>query len=309
MVPQLSKFDGQESGIKRVVENYIEYGMPEGIEIVDCDIEDERAYDIFAVHAGSTSRYPVNKPICAHLHGLYWSADYKSQRWELAANANVVEAARRATVITVPSGWVAKTIRRDMRIDPVIVPHGIRMSDWENTKSNDGYVLWNKNRNADVCNPFFVGVLAERFPETHFITTFAPHGVELDNILTIGVQRHDIMKDYIQHASVYLSTTKETFGIGILEALASGIPVLGFDNGGNRILVKHGVNGYLASPNDYDDLARGLEYVVKFRNILSANAVIAAREWTWENAVKSLKYSYDLTLELWEYGKRQKYLT
>jgi glycosyltransferase involved in cell wall biosynthesis len=42
-----------------------------------------------------------------------------------------------------------------------------------------------------------------------------------------------------RNAGVYLSTAKETFGIGILEALACGVPVLGYAHGGILDLVQH----------------------------------------------------------------------
>jgi glycosyltransferase involved in cell wall biosynthesis len=42
------------------------------------------------------------------------------------------------------------------------------------------------------------------------------------------------------HAAVY-----EPFGIAILEALATGLPVVTLDGGGNRDIVKDGVNGWL----------------------------------------------------------------
>ena len=60
---------------------------------------------------------------------------------------------------------------------------------------------------------------------------------------------------------VYLSTSQETFGIGTVEALAAGVPVLGWASGGNLDIVQHMKTGYLAEVGDYDDLQRGLELV------------------------------------------------
>jgi glycosyltransferase involved in cell wall biosynthesis len=100
------------------------------------------------------------------------------------------------------------------------------------------------------------------------------------------------MKSMVKQAMVYLSSTKETFGIGTLEALASGVPVLGFDHGGNRDLVKHGVNGYLARPLDYDDLAEGLRYCMKHRKVLSDNARESVKGFTWGKACEKLAQVY-----------------
>ncbi|KKK77394.1 hypothetical protein LCGC14_2854040, partial [marine sediment metagenome] len=119
------------------------------------------------------------------------------------------------------------------------VPHGIEYLDWEHDEEHRGYVLWNKNRHMDVCSPKAVRELALLRPNILFVSTFAPKDSP-QNLKTIGLQPHDKMKTVIQRSMVYLSTTKETFGIGTLEAMAAGIPVLGFAYGGNLDLVEHG---------------------------------------------------------------------
>jgi len=101
----------------------------------------------------------------------------------------------------------------------------------------------------------------------------------------------------VQGAGVYLSLSKETFGIGAIEALSAGVPVLGYDYGGNKITVKHGENGYLARPGDIDDLAEGLSYCVKHRTVLSGNARESMRPFTWESAVEKVAAVYNKALE------------
>jgi len=295
MYPKLSNFTDSESGIRRVVDAYHAHAAESGVIYVDCEAEDEDRYDILAVHAGMTPKRVPHKPTVSILHGLYWTADYDSNKWEHKANANVIDAIRHSDVVTVPSEWVAETLRRDMHIDPYIVPHGIDAFAWQHNEPNRGYVLWNKNRTGDVCDPEPVGRLALRFPDTTFVTTFHPgrmnYGVTR-NISEIGVVPHDQMRRYIQQAGVYLSTTKETFGIGVLEAMAAGIPVLGFAHGGNLALVQHGVNGYLARPGDYDDLARGLEYCFQYRDLLGDNGAKIAKRYTWGSAARILGEVY-----------------
>lgn len=293
MVPNPTDMGGEESGVRRVVDAYARYGKDHGIEFVDKDSTD---YDLFAVHAGMS--WPEKLvPIVAITHGLYWTADYLAYSWEYKTNAKVIESIRAAKVVTVPSAWVAETLQRDMHVRPVVVPHGIEWEDWQHNEPNEGYVLWNKNRAADVCDPAPVSTLAMMFPLTRFLTTFTAEEAPPRNVRSVGIVPHQKMKKMIQRAAVYLGTTKETFGIGVLEALASGTPVLGFNHGGNKDLIQHGVNGYLARPGDYDDLKMGLEYCVNNRDILSVNAIESAKKWTWDKAMDELCFAFDLALK------------
>ncbi len=288
MTPHLSHFKTHESGIRRVVEAYFKYLPKYDIQFVK---PDSKSYDIKAVHAGMTG----GDCDVAHLHGLYWSADYPSNKWEHDANRRIVEALRAAKQVTVPSDWVAETIQRDMRFTPHVVPHGIEAKEWEHKEPNGGYVLWNKNRNIDVCSPMPVIELAKRFPKQDFKTTALPPEHDgLPKIDVIGMLPHKQMKKIICGAEVYLSTTKETFCIGAMEASAAGIPVLGFDWGGNSFLIEHGVTGYLAKPGNYDDLAQGLEYCIRYRKELGANAKEKAKEWKWDTIAEQVAGIYHL---------------
>ena len=137
--------------------------------------------------------------------------------------------------------------------------------------------------------------LAIGFPDVKFVTTLTmPEAPE--NVEAVGLIPHAGMKRMVQRAAVYLSTTKETFGIGTLEAMAAGVPVLGFAQGGNLNLIEHSVNGYLAEPNNYEDLAEGLVYCLKHRKVLGRNGQEMAKRWTWEAACEKVAEVYRLAM-------------
>jgi hypothetical protein len=283
MIPSVQKMGAEESGIKRVVEAYTRYLGGMGVEFVS----ENDSYDVKAVHAGSVVDADV-----AHCHGLYWTADYPAALWEWKANAMVTMSVRNAKVVTVPSHWVAETFQRDMRFTPEIVPHGIEWGEWQHSEESEGYVLWNKNRIGDVCDAEAVSQLAALMPSTKFVTTFMPR-TSSQNIRATGVRPHEEMKRIVQRAGVYLATTKETFGIGILEALASGVPVLGYAHGGITGLVQHGVNGYLARPGDVKDLAQGLQYCMDNADTLGNNGREIAKQFSWGLAAEHVYKIYE----------------
>lgn len=290
MLPQLSEAIGEESGIKRVIEAYNKYLPLAGIEMV----KDEEQADIVTAHIDGAR---LRRLDVLHCHGLYWTQDYPGEAWQYQVNANVIASARKARVITVPSAWVAEPFQRDMRINPAIIGHGIVWEEWQDKPEREGYVLWNKNRHMDVCDPRPVEELVKRRKAQKYITTFYPTGARPGNLTVTGVMPHDEMRRMITRAGVYLATTKETGGIGILEAMASGVPVLGFNWGAVVDLVQHGVNGYLARAGDWDDLARGLDYCQEHNRVLGENGRELAKAYTWEAVARKLVALYSGLLE------------
>lgn len=300
MVPHWDTIKGHKaSGIQTLIGAWFRHLPAYGVELVD---QHATSFDLIGIHAGMSQNYGIDVPLCAHLHGVYWTGDYDADQWEWKANRDVIDSIRKATTVTVPSEWVSQVLKRDMHMTPEVVGHGIDWQDWQHDGVNDGYVLFNKNRIGDVCSPAGVGELAKRFPKQKFKTTFAPNGAT-DNIEVTGLLPHAAMKTIVQRASVYLSTTKETFGIGILEAMASGVPVLGFRHGGILETVEHGVSGFLATPGNYDELAEGLAYCLKHRQTLGANGREMVKKFTWERVAQLLRGIYDETLKKYHHGR------
>jgi len=245
--------------------------------------------DLIVGHAGQTD----NKTTVdvGHTHGLYPTSlmgQFETPMWHWAANQAVIENLIHARAITVPSQWVADILRRDLHVDPHVVGWAIDPADWS-PGDDQNYVLWNKTRTDGVCTPAPLIELAARVPGQLFLTTF---GSGTPNIRAIGRQPFEAMKPVIRGASVYLATVLETFGIGTLEAMACGVPVLGFRQGGTADIVQHGVTGYLVEPGDYDGLREGLDYCLKYRATLGANARAVALTYTWDKVAEQFAALY-----------------
>jgi glycosyltransferase involved in cell wall biosynthesis len=77
--------------------------------------------------------------------------------------------------------------------------------------------------------------LKERMPDAFFL----------------GHQNHESLAVLYASCDVFLFTSiSETFGNVVIEAQASGLPVVIANGGGSAGLVDHGINGYLCSPQD-----------------------------------------------------------
>lgn len=87
----------------------------------------------------------------------------------------------------------------------------------------------------------------------------------------------------------------EGFPIAGIEAMAAGLPVVGFRMGGLPELVQHGHEGWLAEPGDVDGLAEGLRQVLTnddLRAQMARAARARARTFTLEAHVRALEDVY-----------------
>lgn len=258
--------------------------------------------DLIVGHAGT----PDNTTIVdvAHIHGLYPSAHNNDNGWWWAINARVIETMRHARAITTPSAWVDELVRRDMGVATDVIGWGIDPDEWTPVDKHGNYVLWGKTRPDSVCDPEPLVKLAAICPQQLFLTTFLsktePNEVAAahvtPNIKATGRVPFEEMKGYVRNALVYLATTRETFGLQTIEAACAGVPILGYDWAGTADIITHGVDGYLVSPHDIDGLKRGLEYCIKHRAILGANARKKAMTYTWQETARKFAAVYDRVL-------------
>lgn len=270
--PLFKREDKGDGGIRRVVEAQRKYLKHYGVKVVDSPDE----ADLIANHGTEMVERP-GVPMVSHSHGMYWSR-YAWPNWAYQANQQVTEALCRANAVTAPSDWVANAMRRGGLFYPEVIYHGVDAEQWQ-PGGNGGYVLWNKARADVVSDPADMNALAAKLKQVPFKSTF---GEATSNVEILGPMPIGEMKRHIANAAVYLATARETFGIGTLEALACGVPVAGWDWGGQSEIILNGKTGYLAPYGDYDTLAECVLLCLKERETLSANArQDAIDRWNW----------------------------
>lgn len=268
--------DGTGSGgIWRVIKAQEKHLPQYGVEIVDSPEE----ADVVNIHAGAL--IDTRKPIVQSGHGYYWTGDFvwRDQYWHY--NNLVIETSRRASRIIVPSQWVAYPIRRDMRMIPYVIPHGVDIELFEPAQRSDNFVLWAKPRIDIVSDPAPLNRLADVAKAFKFKST---HGRPSFNVDITGVMPHHEFLEMMRNAAIWLATTRETGDIASREAMAMAIPVCGWDYGGTAELVIHGETGYLAKHGDYNDLASGLLYCMENRGRLGrAGRELIQQKYQWKD--------------------------
>lgn len=290
--PRFRGRDDGDGGIRRVVEAQCKYLPQFGIDITTDPAEADLLVSHVFMPTPILKNYP-DKPLVEHCHGLYWD-EYKWPNWALQANEKVMETIRIADVTTAPSEWVAQVLRRHTMRDVVPIHHGIDVEDW-NVNKGMGYVLWNKNRTDPVCDSRVVDSIAARMPDVPFVTTFGGKG--LQNVEATGRLPFKDAKKVIENASCYLCTARETFGVGTLEALAAGVPVVGWDWGGQTEIIRNGENGMLVPVGNYELLAGAISWAIKNKGKLAAGLRKDAERYSWKNVIGEYANLYKQTTD------------
>jgi phosphatidylinositol alpha-mannosyltransferase len=116
----------------------------------------------------------------------------------------------------------------------------------------------------------------ERFLEQHGI----------DDVVFAGHVTAEDLPRYYASADVFCapSTGRESFGLVLLEGMASGKPVVASANPGYSGVIDNGVNGVLVPPKDEHALAMAVVRVLadsSFRSTLVANGLEHVRQFAW----------------------------
>lgn len=272
----------ETGGIRRVVEAMLKYFPLWNIEHTRVVSE----ADVIINHGAMTTTHK-SIPSLHVGHGMYWSRQAWGEGYQ-EVNAKVAESMRIAVAHTAPSEWVSRALRRGGLWYPEVVYHGVdHMDFWAGENGN--YVLWNKARADYVSDPNDIMRVSTFLPKVQFKTTI---GKQTPNVEVLMAHPNkpipfEGMKQIVSNAGVYLCTARETFGIGTLEALACGVPVAGWDWGGQSEIIIPGVTGYLAPPGDFKALAECIQLCLKERERLSANAIDdVQKRWGWKPRIE-----------------------
>jgi len=108
--------------------------------------------------------------------------------------------------------------------------------------------------------------------------------------------------EYLRHASLFVapSVSDESFGRVIVEAQASGIPVIASNVGGYNEIIKDGFNGLLVEKGDVEGIAHAMNKLLEDKN-LARQMISNARndvveKYSMERCLDEIKHVYDRVL-------------
>lgn len=124
-----------------------------------------------------------------------------------------------------------------------------------------------------------------------------------DSVVFLG--KIDAIAPLLAGADLFLLTSdKESFGLSALEAMASGVPVVGYDTGGLPEVVQHGVTGFLHPVGDIEALTSSavslLSDDTRWRDFSTAAAEDARTRFSEAAIVGQYEALYERTLAMRE---------
>lgn len=124
-------------------------------------------------------------------------------------------------------------------------------------------------------------------------------GVE-NHFLFLGwLPNEEVRKLYLKANVFVMPSLTEAFGMALLEAMASGVPVVATRVGGIPEFVEHGVNGLLVEPNNPEALAEALLMVLENVNIaarLGRQGRVTAQNFGLEQMLECTYKVYETVL-------------
>jgi glycosyltransferase involved in cell wall biosynthesis len=111
-----------------------------------------------------------------------------------------------------------------------------------------------------------------------------------ENVNFVGTKSHEWIEENLPKCHVFcLASLNEGMSNAALEALASGLPILMTNVGGNAELLKEGENGFTINKSDSDDICSRLVQLhedSKLRKSMGEASASWAKEMSWSNSAK-----------------------
>ena len=151
-----------------------------------------------------------------------------------------------------------------------------------------------KEKDLDVLATAYRRLRDEGLPAQLFVVGHGPYSEALSETLpdacfTGYLKGQDLAKAYASADIFVFPSTTDTFGNVILEAQASGVPVIVSDSGGPKELVEDHTNGLITKSHDVDDFTRAVRELVvnsKLREQMAAHARQSVIDRTWPDAFR-----------------------
>lgn len=215
---------------------------------------------------------------------------------------------RRCQFVFCPSSQVAKELNDHGIINTIVLPWGVDTGIFNVSKFSEefrnkhnlknkivllfvGRLSWEKNLKTfiEIYNELKLRsdisfVFAGDGPIKKQLQKAMPKGIFLGKIDTL-----DLAKVFASCDIFVYPSFSETFGMVIIEAMASGLPIVAANDFGTLDIVTNNKYGFLCNPKDVQEFVQNILYLIEnkdARAIMSKNVLQRAKEFSWEISIE-----------------------
>jgi len=200
-----------------------------------------------------------------------------------------------ARKVLVNGDYMAGVIKKVYKVKPIVCPAGAYAIDGVASKRWTG----NVRANSHVVKKPYILLSNRHFPQKkfeyaiHSTSAILENGVKTSLIITgnctrytqelkmlakkLKIDKNVIFTGYVteknlsklyKNAAVYVYTSpEEDFGMGVIEAMGAGVPVVAWNNAGPSRTILNGKTGYLVKPYLQKKFTEKIIYLLKNENI------------------------------------------
>lgn len=261
----------------------------------------EQVYDIKGPKIVFTSHNIYNKEDFSPSWGK--TIDYLTDR--------MIEVCKRSNTVISVARWLQDSLKRNYEVDSEYIPNGVNLKEFD---SRDGNLF---RRKFGVEEDFYLFVgratrykrpelflsLAQRLHQRKFV--MVGRGITQDNleryykkeipknVICVGEpEREDVVNAFGAAKVFILPSSNETFGIVILEAMASKLPAVAANNLGPSEIIKDGETGFLFEPDNLESLVRRADVAWTAKEVGLAGRAEVEERYDWKKIVPEIENVY-----------------
>ena len=265
-----------------------------------------RRYDVVHAFSASYTSYllaPLPAMIVGKLYRKRVVLNYRSGEASdhLARSPRAVRTMRLADEIVVPSGYLVRVFA-EFALHARAILNFVEMDGIEHHERASIRPVFLSNRNLEplynvACTLRAFAIIQREEPDARLTVVgdgsergaleSLARDLQLRNVEFAGKVPPDQMRVFYTAADVYLNSPNiDNMPNSVIEAFASGIPVVTTNAGGIPFIVTHGETGFMVACNDHEALARHALALVRTpalaRTVASRAREVALARYVWE---------------------------
>jgi glycosyltransferase involved in cell wall biosynthesis len=269
---------------------------------------------------GSEERY-VQAMRIEHRKGRAWHFSWKNRLWHRAYHQTLYDCSIRSAdfgVVANREAWMMAELKYGREPGRIwFVPNGVEQRFFTDREYRDRGPLrllyvgtWLDRKGVHYLADAF-GTLADKFPEITITVAgclaaerevkayFTPQLADKIRVLPF-VQRGEMPAIYMAHDMFVFPSLVEGMPLTLLEAMATGMPVVTTNTCGMADVIDDGVNGLLVSPANANELATAIEQLLgssDLRRQLGLAGQQTVRSYTWDRVTQKLERVLELAVQ------------